>query len=98
MVGDIADLKRFIRNANSAVLTAGEVNSIYKQLMAYKENPPVSDLDHVQEIRQMKTNIENNICPRCGKKLVLRNGKYGSFYGCSGYPNCRFIKKETKED
>lgn len=32
------------------------------------------------------------VCPQCGSKLVLRNGKYGSFYGCSGYPKCRFIK------
>ncbi|MDR0778247.1 MAG: topoisomerase DNA-binding C4 zinc finger domain-containing protein [Methanomassiliicoccaceae archaeon] len=32
------------------------------------------------------------MCPRCGKMLVLRNGKNGQFYGCSGYPNCRFTK------
>ena len=32
------------------------------------------------------------ICPRCGKKLVQRNGKNGQFIGCSGYPNCRFTR------
>lgn len=35
---------------------------------------------------------DGGICPQCGSKLVLRNGKYGDFYGCSGYPKCRFIK------
>lgn len=29
-------------------------------------------------------------CPRCGKSLVLREGKFGAFYGCTGYPACRY--------
>jgi len=28
-------------------------------------------------------------CPVCGKALRLRTGKFGAFYGCSGYPACR---------
>ena len=34
--------------------------------------------------------IKGNICPRCGGTLVLRKGKYGTFYGCSNYPKCRY--------
>lgn len=30
-------------------------------------------------------------CPKCGKPLALRNGKYGPFLGCSGYPACKEI-------
>lgn len=30
------------------------------------------------------------ICPKCGGDLVLRDGKYGKFYGCSRYPNCSY--------
>ena len=29
-------------------------------------------------------------CSKCQKPLVLRNGKSGPFYGCSGYPKCSF--------
>jgi restriction system protein len=36
--------------------------------------------------------ISEEICPQCGKKLVLRNGSRGKFYGCSGFPACRFTK------
>lgn len=32
-------------------------------------------------------------CPKCGKPLVLRKSKYGKFWGCTGYPNCTYIKK-----
>ena len=29
--------------------------------------------------------------------MVLRNGKYGSFYACVNYPTCKFTKQKTKE-
>lgn len=33
-------------------------------------------------------------CPQCKKSnLVEREGRYGSFVACSGYPRCKFIKK-----
>lgn len=31
-------------------------------------------------------------CPKCGGKLIVRNGKYGSFYGCSNYPKCKYTR------
>ncbi len=31
-------------------------------------------------------------CPECGKPLVLKNGRFGEFVGCSGYPECRFTR------
>lgn len=36
--------------------------------------------------------VEANICPWCGKPLAKRNGKNGSFLGCSGYPKCKYTK------
>jgi DNA topoisomerase-1 len=30
-------------------------------------------------------------CKACGKPLVLRDGKKGKFFGCSGYPVCKKI-------
>jgi DNA topoisomerase-1 len=31
-------------------------------------------------------------CPLCGKPLVTRFSKAGKFYGCSGYPECKYTK------
>ncbi len=31
-------------------------------------------------------------CPKCGNLLQRRNGKYGVFWGCSGYPDCRYTE------
>lgn len=33
--------------------------------------------------------VLNHPCPECGKKMVLKKSKYGPFYGCVDYPNCR---------
>ncbi|MBM3994765.1 MAG: type I DNA topoisomerase [Planctomycetes bacterium] len=29
------------------------------------------------------------VCPNCGKEMVRRAGKSGTFLGCSGYPDCK---------
>lgn len=44
-----------------------------------------------------RENEESLMCPRCGSPLVLRTAKKGDnvgnqFYGCSGFPKCRYIK------
>ncbi len=31
-------------------------------------------------------------CPRCGKELVRRNGRYGPFLGCGSFPSCRYTQ------
>ena len=37
-------------------------------------------------------------CPECGNDLVIRKGKFGEFTACSNYPECKYIKKEEKEN
>ena len=40
-------------------------------------------------------------CPECGEKhggkLVLREGRFGTFISCSRYPKCKFIKEDEAE-
>lgn len=44
-----------------------------------------------QSIDHPETEIK--ICPKCSKKLIEKRGKYGKFYGCTGYPTCRYTEK-----
>lgn len=30
-------------------------------------------------------------CPECKGPMRVRNGRFGPFFGCSGYPNCKGI-------
>ena len=33
------------------------------------------------------------VCDKCGHKMVIREGRYGKFLGCSNFPNCNNIMK-----
>lgn len=48
------------------------------------------------DIKETKEKIQNGICPKCGSQLVVRNGKYGKFIGCSKYPKCKYTNKIEK--
>jgi DNA topoisomerase-1 len=32
------------------------------------------------------------ICDKCGKNMVIKEGRFGRFLGCSGYPECKNTK------
>lgn len=36
--------------------------------------------------------VTEEICPNCGKNLVIKSGRFGKFLACPGYPDCRFTK------
>lgn len=72
-------------------LSDEEVKSIIQKLQAQKHY--FTDEEHVANIKEAEWKVEHNICPRCSGKLVLRHGKYGDFYGCENYPQCKFKKK-----
>ena len=33
--------------------------------------------------------LTEEICPECGKPMVIKTGRYGRFLACSGYPECK---------
>jgi DNA topoisomerase-1 len=37
-------------------------------------------------------------CPDCGKKLVIKEGRFGRFKACSGYPDCTFKENMQKKE
>jgi len=36
--------------------------------------------------------LTEEICPKCGKPLVVKFGRYGKFLACSGYPECKYTQ------
>ena len=87
----LSKIKRFILSQKD-VYTDEEVINYVNKIEVLRED--VSNKVHVRNINNMKMNIRNNICPRCGAELVLRDGKNGKFYGCSNFPKCKFTKKK----
>jgi len=46
-------------------------------------------------IKRKRRKPDPVICPKCGGKLVNRIGKYGSFRGCSNYPECKYTVRKS---
>jgi DNA topoisomerase-1 len=36
---------------------------------------------------------EAPVCPDCGRPMQIRRSRFGTFWGCTGYPECKGIQK-----
>jgi DNA topoisomerase-1 len=43
-------------------------------------------------IKDALQEVTAEVCPKCGKPLVIRWGRNGKFMACSGYPECKHTK------
>ena len=59
-----------------------------KTTMPYTKDEPESEAD------LPASDVEP--CEKCGKPMVLRKGRYGDFYACSGYPECKNTRRLVK--
>ncbi len=53
------------------------------------------------EMNKQSPQVTDQVCEKCGNKMVVRKGKFGEFLGCSNYPNCKNIislKTEVKQE
>ncbi len=37
--------------------------------------------------------VTDEKCPECGRPLVVKHGRFGTFLGCQGYPECTYTRK-----
>ena len=57
--------------------------------------PLVDKANREMEKTAPKTTGDN--CPKCGKPMVYRESRYGTFEACSGYPECKYIKPNKEK-
>lgn len=86
------ELNKTIQSYKDIVLD--NYNEIYKILSNLNIIDKEKRINHIKYIKNIKNISQDNICPKCGGKLVKRHGKYGEFMGCSNYPKCSFTKKK----
>ncbi|HEY3329990.1 MAG TPA: type I DNA topoisomerase [Capsulimonadaceae bacterium] len=51
----------------------------------------VAGAGELMERVKIEPKATDQICPNCGKPMVIRSSRYGEFVGCSGYPECKTI-------
>jgi DNA topoisomerase I len=63
---------------------------------ATRDAEPVAASDGGTQEASANGEEEPEACELCGKQMQLKRGRFGPFYGCSGYPECRNIRKISK--
>jgi len=90
-----ADLLRTIRSFSTYYLMPQQRAKIVEALTLCNQSSDENDKKHSFSVSLKSWKADYDIrqgrCPKCGGNLVLRNGRFGEFYGCSNYPKCRFI-------
>ena len=94
-------MKRYFANIEDTKFTANmerQLDEVEEGSVAWKdilrgfygdfarqvEEASGGEREHIEPV------VSDEICPVCGKNLVERDGKFGTFLGCPGFPDCTF--------
>ncbi|MBE3128974.1 MAG: NERD domain-containing protein [Actinobacteria bacterium] len=88
------DLLTTIEKYKTEIIPKEIKDKIYQYLISLNIKDRKSRKEHISRIKEKKKDnknkIMNNICPKCGGLLVIKDGKYGKFKGCRNFPKCKF--------
>lgn len=48
--------------------------------------------EKTEEQKLLEDKHKDAVCEKCGKPMAIKNGRFGPFLGCTGYPDCKNIK------
>ncbi|MBR5471618.1 MAG: type I DNA topoisomerase [Oscillibacter sp.] len=91
---DIADLK-FTANMELKLDSVEEGTVAWKDVLRdfYGDfDANLKDAEKALEGTRIKVpdEVSEELCPECGKNLVVKTGRFGRFLACPGYPDCTF--------
>lgn len=85
----------FTANMEERLDSIEEGHAAWRKVVGDYYGPLREDID-VAERDVEKVTIEDEVtdelCPNCGKNLVIKRGRYGKFMACPDYPECKFTK------
>lgn len=84
-----------IKQYQDIVLSSEQMDIYRRRLLDVISTTEADRKEHLGNVYRNKERRDEAVatgrCPRCGGSLILRNGRYGQFYGCSNYPQCNYI-------
>ncbi len=71
------------------LMWTGPVDKFYKDF-----EKQLKAAENTMEGKRVDIPLEetDEVCPNCGKKMVVKSGRFGKFLACPGYPECKTTK------
>jgi DNA topoisomerase I len=92
------DTEEYCENCGKVMVMRRGLFGPFMACPDYNADPPCKTFRKLSQKQQQKPpEPTGEDCPVCGKPLVLRQGTYGEFVSCSGYPKCKYIKQNLIE-
>lgn len=91
---DIVDIK-FTANMEEKLDNIAEGQENYIKMLELFYTPFIKNLEEVANNLQkveLKEEVSDVICDLCGKNMVVKHGRFGTFLACPGYPDCKNTK------
>ncbi|HEY3707205.1 MAG TPA: type I DNA topoisomerase [Terracidiphilus sp.] len=95
-----AEQEEYCENCGKVMVLRRGPFGMFMACPDYNADPPCRTfrkLSSKQQQKQSAPQPTGEACPQCGKPLVLRQGAYGEFVSCSGYPKCKYVKQNIIE-
>ena len=91
---DIADLK-FTANMEQQLDSVEEGKTPWKEVLRnfygeFEEDLQKAEKDLEGTRIKVPDEVSQEVCPLCGRNLVVKSGRFGRFLACPGYPECSF--------
>ncbi|MFH1662435.1 MAG: type I DNA topoisomerase [Chloroflexota bacterium] len=83
----------FTANLEDELDKIANENLDWVQVVRAFYTPFEKDLEEAAElIEKVKLADEETgeVCPKCGKQIVVKTGRFGKFFACSGFPECKY--------
>jgi DNA topoisomerase-1 len=97
---EAGDTEEYCDNCGRVMVLRRGIFGPFMSCPGYNEDPPCRTIRKLNQKQQQKQNAAQPTgedCPQCGKPLVLRQGAFGEFVSCSGYPKCKYVKQNLIE-
>lgn len=95
---EAGDTEEYCENCGKVMVMRRGLFGPFMACPDYNADPPCKTFRKLSQKQQQKPpEPTGEDCPVCGKPLVLRQGTYGEFVSCSGYPKCKYIKQNLIE-
>jgi len=95
---EAGDTEEYCENCGKVMVMRRGIFGPFMACPDYNADPPCKTFRKLSQKQQQKPpEPTGEPCPVCGKPLVLRQGAYGEFVSCSGYPKCKYVKQNLIE-